>query len=120
MTRAKPPTSDLARLHSLYDRIAEQGLCTRPGADPNHWFPEREPGRNAETQRRFYEQAAAARCFDCPAKTACRVTAEIEESELLLEHGYTPHGIRAGLAPWVRLDLLIASNKASNVEEEAA
>lgn len=104
----------------MRDRIAEEGLCTRPGTDPDHWFPENEPGRNAANQRRFYEQAAAARCFGCPALAACRVTAEVEERGLLMEHGYTPHGIRGGLAPWVRLGFLLASNSAIADAEEAA
>jgi hypothetical protein len=104
----------------MYDRITEKGLCSRPGVDPSHWFPEDEPGRNATIQRRFYEQAAAARCFGCPAMDACRLTAEVEERDLLMEHGYAPHGIRAGLAPWARLELLTASNNDGDNAEEAA
>ncbi|MEQ4723743.1 hypothetical protein [Nonomuraea sp. B19D2] len=122
MTRAKSPTTDLPRRHSLADRITEKGLCTRPGVDPDHWFPEVEPGRNAANQRRFYEQAAAERCSGCPVMYECWVTAQVEEGGLLMERGHEPHGIRAGLAPWVRLERLIASDIASNIddEEEAA
>src|SRR5690606_17862881 len=122
MTRAEPPTTDHARLRSLQDQIFETGLCTRPGADPEHWFPDKEPGLNATTQRRFYEQAAAARCFGCPALLECREVTQIEEYGQLMQHGYTPHGIRAGLAPWMRLDLLkrLASKTDGDTEEEAA
>lgn len=120
MTCAKSHTSDLARLRSLADRITEKGLCTRPGVNPDDWFPDHEPGGNAKNQRRFYQQAAAARCAGCPTIEECLEVALAEEGGLLFEHGCTPHGIRAGLAPWVRLDLLLASNTANSDMEEAA
>ncbi|WP_219470154.1 hypothetical protein [Nonomuraea rhizosphaerae] len=119
MTRPNDPTMDLPRLRSMYDTITETGLCTRPGVDPDHWFPDKEPGLNAMIQRGFYEQAAAARCAGCPARYECQVTAQAEEAADLMLHGYEPHGIRAGLAPWVRLDLLLASGIARDNEEAA-
>ncbi|MFF0771007.1 hypothetical protein ACFYUK_19130 [Nonomuraea wenchangensis] len=49
------------------------------------------------------------------------MTAEVEEHQLLLQQGYTPHGIRGGEAPWVRHDRLVASiNARTDSEEEAA
>ncbi|MEV0151485.1 MULTISPECIES: WhiB family transcriptional regulator [unclassified Nonomuraea] len=120
MTCAKPPTPNLARLRFLADLITEKGLCTRPGADPDLWFPDTEPGGNATTQRRFYQQAAAARCAGCPTVEECLEVALAEEGDLLLQHGCAPHGIRAGLAPWARLNLLLASNTAGSDTEEAA
>ncbi|MEV0617537.1 hypothetical protein AB0I81_29745 [Nonomuraea sp. NPDC050404] len=120
MTRTQSNPSDLARLRSMYNRITEKGLCTGPGADPALWSPGDEPGRNAMNQRKLYEQTAAALCDGCQAITACRVTAEVEEYALLMEKGYGPHGIRAGLPPWVRFDRLLASNKDGNNTEEAA
>ncbi|GGO63269.1 hypothetical protein [Nonomuraea cavernae] len=120
MTRAKSPTSDLARLRSLYDQITEEGLCTRPGVDPDHWFPDAEPAGNATTQRRFYEQAATARCAGCKALAACQVTAEVEERADLMLHDCAPHGIRGGLAPWARFERLLASNIAVETDKEEA
>ncbi|MFG1709264.1 hypothetical protein ACFLIM_39340 [Nonomuraea sp. M3C6] len=121
MTCTKPPAPNLAaRLRSLTDLIDESGLCTTTGANPDHWFPDVEPAGNATTQRRFYEQAAAARCFGCPTLNECLEVTLAEEGSLLLEHGYEPHGIRAGLAPWMRLHLLVASGSAGTDAEEAA
>ncbi|MFC7641410.1 WhiB family transcriptional regulator [Streptosporangium lutulentum] len=65
------------RLHAPADWIAAKGLCTRPGADPDRWFPEEPIGKN---QRLDYEQEAKARCFGCKAKVECLEVALIEET----------------------------------------
>ncbi|MEV4749100.1 WhiB family transcriptional regulator [Streptosporangium sp. NPDC049248] len=122
MTRKNRLRRSLApRLRFLADQITEKGLCTRPGADPGHWFPEKEPGGNAATKRRAYEQAAAARCFGCPVRAECQEAALAEEADLASKK-LKPHGIRAGLAPWVRADMIRndASESASENEETAA
>ncbi|PRX66079.1 hypothetical protein B0I32_106215 [Nonomuraea fuscirosea] len=120
MTRLSSQAFGLPRLRSFHNWIMEAGLCTRPGADPAQWSPEKEPGRNAERQRQRYERAAADLCGGCRAISSCRLLAEAEEGQLLLEHGYPPHGIRGGEAPWARLERLNASITAGDMEEEEA
>lgn len=122
MTRKNRAARSLApRLHAPADWITDKGLCTRPGADPDNWSPEEEPAGNAKVKRRFYEQAAAARCFGCRARVECLEVALAEEVPLVME-GLKPHGIRGGLAPWVRAHMISqdASGTASENEEAAA
>ncbi|WP_433235612.1 WhiB family transcriptional regulator [Streptosporangium sp. CA-135522] len=122
MTRNEPPALNLpSRLRFLNDQITEKGRCTRPGVDPDLWFPEFEPSGNAKKQRRFYEQAAAARCWGCPVREQCQEAALTEEGDLL-KLGFEPHGIRFGLAPWARANMIRnpASKTASTNIEEAA
>lgn len=111
--------SDSAHLRRLQDAIEERGLCTRPGADPDRWFPE-EPSGHATAKRRFYEKAAQARCHGCPVKNTCRVATLLEEQALLGKNDKAA-GIRGGLAPWVRDEIrLNASRHASACVEDAA
>lgn len=117
-TGCSTPQNLAKRLRSLVDVIDERGLCTRPGANPDYWFPEVEPFANATTQRCAYERRARSRCSGCPAQPECMEAFLIEEGDHL-ELGFEPHGIRAGLAPWARYALILASKNACIIEEAA-
>ncbi|MEU8195209.1 hypothetical protein AB0C10_15655 [Microbispora amethystogenes] len=108
---------DKARLVRLQREVAAEGRCTRPGTDPERWFPV-EPSPKATTKRREYEWVAKIRCNGCRAKTRCLLTALAEEKDL--PYG-DASGIRGGKAPWQRDEIRRnASNNAGVSTEEAA
>ena len=82
------PASELERIVHAAERP-----CVAPGADPEDWFPDAEPGLKAHAR---YESRARALCRGCPVALECL------ECALLREGPVRGHGIFGGTAPWQR------------------
>lgn len=76
--------------------------CALPGADPEDWFPDHEPGRTHPGPRRRYVIRARRLCRGCPVRAACLRAALTAEAA----SRYTPAGIYGGYAPWERAAIL--------------
>jgi hypothetical protein len=72
---------------------AAQRPCIAPGADPEDWFSDAEPGLKAHAR---YEDRARALCRGCPVAIECLELAIVREGPV------RGHGISGGTAPWQR------------------
>lgn len=76
--------------------------CTRPGADPEDWFPAELEREQTDARRFELEARAAALCRFCPVELACLERAICQEGPRL------GHGIAGGTTPRQRQDIKIS------------
>jgi hypothetical protein len=98
---AVQPTALLAR------QVTRQGDCVG-STDPDRWFPPEpvNPGGGSTAYlaaREVYEERALQLCRPCPVRAACLELALREEIKIPRTW---IHGIRGGIAPWQRHNLI--------------